>query len=102
MRHTYTLKEQFIERVEMKDIDLIYAHTLCENNRKKLMDTQVCGCFYCMRIFDPKEITWTDETDDTAMCPYCGIDAVIAQSDDLPISKPFLKKMHDFWFTESD
>ena len=86
----------------MKDIDLVYAHTLCESNREKLMSAQVCGCFYCMRIFDPKEIVWEDETDHTAMCPYCGIDSVLPESATLPITKPFLKKMHEFWFTEGE
>jgi hypothetical protein len=87
---------------KMIDIDLKYAHELCSNNRQKLMNAKVCGCFFCLRIFDPKEITWSEDADDTAMCPYCGIDSVIGESTNLPITKPFLKKMHEFWFTESD
>lgn len=86
----------------MKEIDLAYAHQLCESNREKLMSAQVCGCFYCMRIFDPKEIVWEDEMDHTAMCPYCGIDSVLPESATLPITKPLLKKMHEFWFTEGE
>lgn len=86
----------------MKDIDLIYAHQLCNSNQEKLKDAQVCGCFYCLRIFDPKEIIWEDEEDHTAMCPYCGIDSVLPESATLPITKAFLKKMHEFWFTEGE
>ena len=86
----------------MKDIDLIYAHQLCNSNQEKLKDAQVCGCFYCLRIFDPKEIVWEDEEDHTAMCPYCGIDSVLPESATLPITKAFLKKMHEFWFTEGE
>ena len=86
----------------MKNIDLVHAHELCTNNRRKLEEAQVCGCFYCMRIFDPKEIVWEDETDHTAMCPYCGIDSVLPESATLLITKPFLKKMHEFWFTEGE
>ena len=86
----------------MKEIDLVYTHQLCESNREILMSAQVCGCFYCMRIFDPKEIVWEDETDHTAMCPYCGIDSVLPESASLPITKAFLKKMHEFWFTEGE
>lgn len=86
----------------MKDIDLIYAHQLCNSNQEKLKNAQVCGCFYCLRIFDPKEIIWEDEEDHTAMCPYCGIDSVIPESATLPITKAFLKKMHEFWFTEGE
>ena len=86
----------------MKDIDLIYANQLCNSNQEKLKNAQVCGCFYCLRIFDPKEIIWEDEEDHTAMCPYCGIDSVLPESATLPITKAFLKKMHEFWFTEGE
>ncbi len=86
----------------MKDIDPVSAHQLCESNREKLENAQVCGCFYCLRIFDPKEIVWEDDADQTAMCPYCGIDSVLPESANLPITKPFLKKMHEFWFTEGE
>ena len=86
----------------MKNIDLVHTHELCKNNRQKLEAAQVCGCFYCLRIFDPKEIVWEDDLDQTAMCPYCGIDSVLPESATLPITKPFLKKMHEFWFTEGE
>ncbi|MEA4913432.1 MAG: cytoplasmic protein [Christensenella sp.] len=86
----------------MKDIDLIYAHQLCNSNQERLKNAQVCGCFYCLRIFAPKEIIWEDEEDHTAMCPYCGIDSVLPESATLPITKAFLKKMHEFWFTEGE
>ena len=86
----------------MKDIDLVYAHTLATDNRQKLSQASVCGCFYCLRIFDPKEIVWEIDDDNTAMCPHCGIDSVIAESDTLPITKAFLKKMREYWFSESE
>jgi len=86
----------------MKDSELIHAHEQSKSNRQKLMHAQVCGCFFCLRVFDPKEITWVDDADDTAMCPYCGIDAVIGESENLPITKQFLKSMREYWFTESD
>ena len=86
----------------MKDIDLVYAHQLCQSNQEKLKNAQVCGCFYCLRIFDPKEIVWEEEEDHTALCPYCGIDSVLPESASLPITKAFLKKMHEFWFTEGE
>ena len=86
----------------MKDIDLIHAHEHSKNNRQKLANARVCGCFFCLRIYDPKEIPWIDDADDTAICPYCGIDAVIGESADLPITKQLLKSMREYWFTESD
>jgi len=53
-------------------------------------------------MFDANEITWQDETDDTAMCPYCGIDAVIGERSGIPITKQFLKGMREYWFTEGE
>ena len=86
----------------MKDIDLVYAHNLAYSNRQKLAQASVCGCFYCLHIFSPEEIVWEIDGDNTAMCPYCGIDSVIPESASLPITKAFLKKMREFWFTESE
>jgi hypothetical protein len=79
--------------------DYIYAHKYSIHNRKLLNKDKICGCFYCLTIFDPKEITeWVDCEDDTAICPYCGIDAVLSQSSCSQITKEFLKKMQDYWF----
>ena len=38
-------------------IDYIDAHKFCINNRSALKSDAVCGCFYCLKIFDSKEIT---------------------------------------------
>ena len=84
-----------------KDIDLEKAKEHAAHNRQSLTTEQVCGCFFCQRIFGSKEIAWPDD-DDTAMCPYCGIDAVIGESSGLPITKQFLRSMREFWFTESE
>ena len=34
----------------------------------------------------------------TAVCPYCGIDAVIGESSGYPITAEFLKRMRKRWF----
>ena len=66
---------------------------MLENDKK-------CGCFYCLEIFDPAEIEeWiTCDRGDTAMCPYCSVDAVIGESSGYPITKEFLEKMNRYWF----
>ncbi len=86
----------------MKDIDLVKTKEQAIHNRQTLSTEQVCGCFYCLRIFDAKEIVWQDAADDTAMCPYCGIDAVIGERSGIPITKQFLKGMREYWFTEGE
>jgi hypothetical protein len=40
---------------------------------------------------------WTDAAD-TALCPHCGIDAVIGDASGFPITKEFLSEMCQAWF----
>lgn len=74
------------------------AHQFSSRHRKKLEMDTTCGCFYCVKIFHPDQIAdWCDD-EDTAICPYCGIDAVIGESSGFPITNGFLKEMHDVFF----
>jgi hypothetical protein len=84
-------------------LDNIYleAHRFSSRLRKELETDQICGCFHCLKIFSPAEITeWIDD-DDTALCPYCGIDSVLGVSSGFPITDKFLKEMHKGWFYAS-
>mgnify|MGYP006974667791 CR=1 FL=1 len=75
------------------------AHALCTHHREALKNADRCGCFYCKRIYDPKEIKdWVDGGK-TALCPYCGIDSVIPDTEEYPLTTAFLKKMYHVWFT---
>lgn len=83
--------------------DVMEAHKFSANNYPALLNDNKCGCFYCLNIFDPKEVEeYIQENDDensgTAICPYCGIDSVISESSGYPISPEFLKKMYRRWF----
>ena len=80
--------------------DLIkLAHKHCANHRNELYNSRACGCFYCCKVFNPSEIEdWCDE-DNTAICPHCGIDAVIGDASGFPVaSEAFLKQMAQHWF----
>ncbi|MFC0187530.1 cytoplasmic protein [Fictibacillus aquaticus] len=75
------------------------AHRFSRFNRKSLESDSTCGCFYCIEIYHPEKIDdWADEDENTAICPYCGIDSVIGESSGYPITKEFLKSMHEVWF----
>lgn len=37
--------------------NIIAAHEYCTNNKDSLLGDSVCGCFYCLKIFSPTEIT---------------------------------------------
>lgn len=80
-------------------IDYIEAHEFASNHREKLLKDRKCGCFCCLKIFDPKEIqSWIKDTSGTALCPYCGVDSVIGEYSGYPITTEFLKKMQQYWF----
>jgi len=79
--------------------DLIEAHKYSSDNKKYLSEDTKCGCFYCCKIYDPKEIdTYLNEKSGTALCPYCQIDSVIPEEAGYTISKEFLEEMHNYWF----
>lgn len=67
------------------------------HNRAEIEGSQECGCFYCGALFSPKAIAeWWDD-DDSAVCPGCGIDAVIGNASGFPITAEFMDKMHARW-----
>lgn len=80
--------------------DIIEAHRYSINQSKIIKDKK-CGCFYCLKIFSPKEVAdWIEDTS-----PYCNcdsillsIDAIIGESSCFPITEEFLLKMKNYWF----
>ena len=79
-------------------VDVKEAHRHSIRHRDELRDSEVCGCFYCLEIFDYKNIEdWTDDGD-TALCPSCGIDSVIGAASGYPIDSEFLSAMKKQWF----
>ena len=83
--------------------DLVKAHGYCSNHKPELEQDRICGCFDCLNIFSPSEITeWVIERTKidwrgTAICPHCGDDTVIGESSGFPITKKFLKEMNRYW-----
>ena len=79
------------------------AHARSIFHRAEIEASAHCGCFYCRRIFSATEIAdWTDEKEpkdqQTALCPYCGIDSVIGDASGFEITDAFLKAMNAAWF----
>jgi hypothetical protein len=80
------------------------AHQHSFGNEKEIMQSNSCGCFYCMKIFPPSEITeWIgDKPFPTALCPYCIIDAVIGDKSGFPITdSEFLTAIHNRFFYQT-
>lgn len=67
------------------------------NNRGALLDSKECGCFFCVKMYNPEKITeWIN--DETAKCAFCGVDAVIPESYDYELSDSLLLAMKEYWF----
>lgn len=88
--------------------DIVAAHAHCARHRDEILRSDICGCFYCIATFSPTEIdVWIHErpanedvaaSDDTALCPRCGIDFVIGSASGYPITVEFLTRMKEHWF----
>ncbi len=77
------------------------AHGDSSKHRQEVVASELCGCFYCLNAFEPKDIAeWVDDGK-TALCPRCGIDSVIGSASGFVLTKEFLKEMNDYWFGES-
>src|SRR5579871_3864534 len=88
--------------------DYVSAHAHSSRHHDEILASNTCGCFYCLAIFPPSEITdWVQEDQDnilsqqTAHCPKCYIDSVIGSASGYPITTEFLEKMHAEWFSRS-
>ena len=88
----------------MEQYDLDKAHKYSNNHKPELEKDNICGCFYCLHIYNPKEIKeWIIANNScdrrgTAICPKCDIDSVIGESSGFPITKEFLIAMNKRWF----
>lgn len=85
------------------------AHRHCRNHRDELAASAQCGCFHCVRVYAAVEIVdWIDPASErvaeyghsgqTALCPYCGVDAVIGDASGYPLTAEFLEAMRAQWF----
>lgn len=68
------------------------APFLAFKNKDLLKDN--CSCYHCCKNFKLSEITqWTDEGQ-TALCPFCSVDAVLEGH----IQENILKSINKYWF----
>ncbi len=98
----------------MNASELSETHSKSAMNRHAIEASNQVGCFKCERIWDPLEFPikeWIDnnplssrtpragENDNaTALCPFCGIDSVIAKLSVGKITYYMLGKMEEHWF----
>ena len=74
------------------------AHKHSSRHRAEIEASARCGCFFCFRSFASSDIkTWVDDNQ-TALCPRCGVDAVIGNASKHRIDDVFLRGMHQHFF----
>ncbi len=68
-------------------------------NAFEVLQSQNCGCFYCLKIYPTSEINENciiaeNDGKETVWCSKCGIDAVIPESTEYKLDVSLLKKLH--------
>ncbi len=82
----------------MDDLDLFNATTYAFRNRDELLRSDICGCYYCLKILPPSNIEeWVDDAF-TGLCPHCGIDSVIGSSSGIPIRLDIFETINRLFF----
>ena len=66
-------------------------------NKEDINKSEKCGCYYCINIFDSKEIKHWIDNNQTALCPRCNIDSILGDFN-VDINKDFLEKANNYWF----
>ena len=80
----------------MSKISEIYHYS--SQHRALLQQSECCGCFCCLETFAYSEIEdWCDD-EQTAICPHCGIDAVLGSASVEALTPELLKAMHQAYF----
>lgn len=72
------------------------ARVHASKHRVELEAGERCGCFFCFRTFPPSAIKAWIDANQTALCPHCGIDAVLGCAQ--RIDNKFLRGMHEHHF----
>ena len=76
------------------------ARIHAQRHRSELLASKTCGCFFCFQQFPATEITKWIDGNQTALCPRCGIDAIVGSSSGFVISDNFLRRMHRAFFVQ--
>ena len=107
----YDFKHEKILLEEMKnkkmiaktEDDLIKAHEATSENAYKLFVNQECVCVYCKNRFPSNRIVDLCINGGlSALCPHCGIDAVIGEISGYDLSDLFIEAMHEFFFNNQN
>lgn len=93
-----------MKRVSAKDRKayLEECRTHAKNNSVEILSSEQAGCFFCRHVYSARDIQdWIDDEHGvSALCPECGMDAVIGDASGYPIDKAFMKEMNIAFYGE--
>jgi hypothetical protein len=76
-------------------------HEACEyaqGNRNALKKSLMAACYYCQMQFQAETVCEYTDRGDTALCPYCGTDAVLAADSYFDLDRAGLQALNEYWF----
>ncbi len=71
------------------------------NNEIEILRSKKCGCFFCGKTFNARKVSqWEDGTNGgaSAVCPECGMAAVIGDASGVPLTKAVLNEMSEAFY----
>lgn len=81
--------------------ELRSLHEFSSFHRDELARSDQAGCFHCKALFSASRVReWIDDGE-TAMCPFCHIDAVLPDAS-VPLTSELLAEMYGLWFERTD
>ncbi len=84
------------------DQKLIDIQKRTHNNEVQILHSKTCSCLFCRQTYDARLVNdWVnDEHGMNAICPECGMDAVIGDNGGEPIDKALLKELNLAFYGE--
>ena len=77
------------------------AYLHASDHRREIEAGRLAGCFSCLEIFPAGQVADWIDGGRTAVCPRCGVDAVLGDRFGGLLKRPFLEKMRARWFPET-
>lgn len=97
--HTGAISNKFMGAYSFeRESTMEKYHAYCTHNKKLIDASRKCYCFHCKGSFDPQDIEEYIDNGHTALCPKCGVDAVLPDSIGEPIDDSILSQMNEYWF----
>jgi TPR repeat protein len=84
------------------DEKLVTLHNKATDNDISILHSNTCSCFFCRQTYSARKVNdWiTDNNGVTAICPECGMDAVIGDEGGEPLDKVTLKALNLAYYGE--